>query len=163
VSKSEQVSSSARVASTAFSARSLPMSYTSDHPVWTRTCAGCDSPVDLESCKADEHRRPAHKECYIHKIRPTQAAPKPRHRVVQLPSFLGDSSARDLHASPKRRSAASLETTSAWRNITISTRISYSNWRRASRDVRQVNPWKMRWTVSGEGLWLTTSGNRGPA
>jgi hypothetical protein len=58
------------------------MSYTSEHPVWTATCAVCDGPVNLKTCKVDERGRPVHEECVK---KPSQAA----HRVVQLPSFLG--------------------------------------------------------------------------
>jgi hypothetical protein len=51
------------------------MSYTSDHSVWTRTSAVCDSPVDLVNCAADEHGSPVHGERYIHKI--SQRRPRP--------------------------------------------------------------------------------------
>jgi hypothetical protein len=65
------------------------MSYTSEHPAWTATCAVCNGPVDLKTCQADENGKPVHEECYAHKIQPPQAAPQFLHRRVRLPSFLG--------------------------------------------------------------------------
>jgi hypothetical protein len=52
------------------------MSDSSYHPVWTPTCALCNSPVELETCKVDERGSAVHEECYVRKIRPTPAAPK---------------------------------------------------------------------------------------
>ena len=65
------------------------MSDTSAHPVWVPTCALCNSPVQLETCKTDERGSAVHDECYFRKIRSTQSAPHFHHRAVQLPSFLG--------------------------------------------------------------------------
>jgi hypothetical protein len=65
------------------------MFYTADRPVWTASCAVCNRPVNLEVCKVDERGRPVHEECYAHKIQPAQSPPQSRHRVIQLPSFLG--------------------------------------------------------------------------
>jgi hypothetical protein len=45
------------------------MSDTSAQPVWTPTCALCNSLVQLETCKTDEHGSAAHEECYVRKIR----------------------------------------------------------------------------------------------
>jgi hypothetical protein len=45
------------------------MSYTSDHPVWVATCALCNSPVELETCKTDERGKPVHEACYVRKVR----------------------------------------------------------------------------------------------
>jgi hypothetical protein len=66
------------------------MSYTSDHPVWVATCALCNSPVELETCKTDERGKAVHEECYVRKLRvcagrvpiPILAAP------LSTPAFL---------------------------------------------------------------------------
>jgi hypothetical protein len=45
------------------------MSYSSDHPVWTPTCAVCNGPVELETCNTDERGSAVHEECYVRKMR----------------------------------------------------------------------------------------------
>jgi hypothetical protein len=50
----------------------FPMSYSSDHPVWTPACAVCKAPVELETCKTDERGTAVHEECYVRKIRLAQ-------------------------------------------------------------------------------------------
>jgi hypothetical protein len=45
------------------------MSYTSDASVWVPTCALCNSPVELETCKIDERGSAVHEECYVRRMR----------------------------------------------------------------------------------------------
>jgi hypothetical protein len=35
----------------------------------SRTCAVCNSPVELETCKVDERGKPVHEECYVARCR----------------------------------------------------------------------------------------------
>jgi hypothetical protein len=51
------------------------MSYTSDNTVWVPTCALCNGPVELETCKTDERGRAVHEECYVRKIRANSKTP----------------------------------------------------------------------------------------
>jgi hypothetical protein len=51
------------------------MSYPSDVSVWVASCALCNNPVELETCNTDESGRMVHEECYVVKIRSTQALP----------------------------------------------------------------------------------------
>jgi hypothetical protein len=52
------------------------MSDTSAQPVWTPTCALCNSLVQLETCKTDEHGTAVHEECYVRKILLARAEPQ---------------------------------------------------------------------------------------
>jgi hypothetical protein len=45
------------------------MSDTSAPPVWVPSCALCNRPVELETCKADERGSAVHEECYVRKVR----------------------------------------------------------------------------------------------
>jgi hypothetical protein len=65
------------------------MNYTSDNPApfrWVPTCALCNDPVELETCKTDESGKAIHEECYLRKMIRLKL---PHPTVVQLPSFLG--------------------------------------------------------------------------
>jgi hypothetical protein len=66
------------------------MNYTSDNPSsstrWVPTCALCNKPVQLETCKTDECGKAIHQECYIGKVTRLKRL---NHAIVQLPSFLG--------------------------------------------------------------------------
>jgi hypothetical protein len=47
----------------------------------TPNCWICGRPMELESCKFDEHGQPVHEDCYVAKLAPASRV----HKVPSLP------------------------------------------------------------------------------